>query len=389
MKKRVLLLMSDTGGGHRAAAEAIRDALYKKYGEDRVQATLVDVFKASRFPYNYMPEFYPWIVNHGKTTYALGYRLSDTARRTEVLSRWIYMINGPRYRKMVRENPADVVVSCHSILTRPSMHTYMRLPQRPPFLTVITDLVTTHHFWYEQRAEFTFAPTEFAFDRGVELGMSPEKMRVVGLPVHPDFVESLVSTQEARQHLGWDQDKPVILMVAGGDGMGSIYETACAINQKQLNCQLAIVSGRNESLRHDLKQVSWNQPTHIYGFVTNMPILMAGADMMITKAGPASITEAAIAGLPMILNDRIPGQEDGNIIYVAEHNAGVYAPDPEIVASTVVGWLSEGIEGLKRRSGFARKIGNPNAAYEIAESIWAWSHKQPIINEQPRWKRRS
>ncbi|QPC84847.1 galactosyldiacylglycerol synthase [Phototrophicus methaneseepsis] len=381
--------MSDTGGGHRAAAEAIRDALYERYGTEQVQTTLVDVFKESRFPYNYMPDFYPWIVNHGKTTYAISYRLSDTKQRTAVLARWMYMINGPRYRKMARENPADVVVSTHSILTRPMMHTYARLPERPPFLTVITDLVTTHHFWYEDRSEFTFAPTQFAYDRGVEIGMPADKMSVVGLPVHPHFIESLVTRDEARQQLGWDPEKPTILMVAGGDGMGSLYETACAINQRQLDCQLAIVAGRNESLRSDLKEVQWNQATHIYGFVTNMPVLMAGADIMVTKAGPATITEASIAGLPMILNDRIPGQEDGNIIYVAEHNAGVYAPEPEIVASTVVGWLSEGREGLQRRSKSARKLSNPQAVWEIADAVWEWAQHPLIVNERRRWKRRT
>jgi len=389
LKKKVLFLMSDTGGGHRAAAEAIRDALFIRYGEDRVAATLVDVFKLSRFPNNYVPEFYPWIVNHGKTLYALGYRLSNTERRTAVLSRWMYMTNATRYRRMATENPADVVVSCHSILTRPTMHAYARLPKRPPYVTVVTDLVTTHHFWYDDRADFTFVPTEFAFERGKDIGLSPQKMRIVGLPVHPHFMEQLTTRQDARAQLGWDQDKPVILMVAGGDGIGSLYETAMAINARKLNCQLAIIAGRNDGLRADLQATTWNQRTHIYGFVTNMPVMMAGADIMVTKAGPATITEAAIAGLPLILNDHIPGQEDGNVIYVAEHNAGIYAPNPEIVASTVVGWLSEGEEGLKRRSESVRRIAHPNAVWEIADAVWEWAHKDQVENIKPRWKKRT
>jgi 1,2-diacylglycerol 3-beta-galactosyltransferase len=120
-----------------------------------------------------------------------------------------------------------------------------------------------------------------------------------------------------------------------------------------------------------------------------MPILMAGADIMVTKAGPATITEASIAGLPLILNDRIPGQEDGNVIYVAEHNAGVYAPEPEIVASTVVGWLSEGPEGLKRRARYSRKLSNPQAAWEIADAVWEWAQHPSIVNPRRRWKRRN
>lgn len=383
MKKRVLFLMSDTGGGHRAAAEAIRDALILKHGEESVEATLVDVFKASMFPMNYMPEFYPWLVNHSKTSWGLGYKLSNTERRAAMLSRTMYMTNSKRFKRMFQNHPVDVVVSVHSVITRPTLRALIQgFEERPPYLTVVTDLVSTHHFWYDKRTERCFVPTQAAFDKGIEAGLSPEQMRITGLPVDPRFMQKLGDKAQARRELGWDLEKPTILMVAGGDGMGTLYETARAIDEKRLDCQLAIVAGRNKPLKEKLDSTQWNQPTHTYPFVRNMPTLMTAADILVTKAGPATITEAAIAGLPMILSDAIPGQEDGNVTHVVDNQAGAYAPKPQLVADVVAEWLSAGAIGLAKRSENAKRIANPNAVWEIADEVWEWAHTGMIPTQR-------
>lgn len=373
MKKRILFIMSDTGGGHRAAAEALRDALYIKYGEENIDAELLDMFKAGRFPANYMPEFYPWIINHGKTQYGISYNLSNTRRRADVLARTIYYTNARRFKKMAQNNPADVVVCVHSVLARPALRAFETLPERPPFITVVTDLVSTHAFWYDQRAELTMVPTQGAFDRGLKSGLLPDKMTITGLPVHPHFIDQLGDKAEARAELGWHPDKITILMVAGGEGMGPLYETARAIDRKNLDCQLVIVTGRNQQLKMKLEESFWRQPTHVYPFVTNMPQLMTAADMIVTKAGPATVTEAAVAGLPMILSDAIPGQEDGNVQYVLENEAGAYAPNPAHVADVVAEWIGEGRESLRQRSANASRIARPNAVWDIADEIMRWS----------------
>ena len=370
--------MSDTGGGHRAAAEAIRDAMYIRYGEDQVDVNLVDGFKHSAFPLNYMPELYPFFVNRGKSTWGASYNLSNTERRASALSTGMYLTSGHLLRKMVRDNPADVVVCVHSVITRPSMAAYMALKERPPFVTVVTDLVSTHMFWYERKSERCLVPTQAAFDRGLESGMQPDQMRVTGLPVHPRFTHNDHNKAEIRAEMGLKPNLPAIMLVAGGEGMGPLYETARAINDKNLPCQLVIIAGKNEALKARLETAEWNQPTHIFGFVTDMPRKMVASDILVTKAGPATICEASIAGLPMILSDAIPGQETGNVEYVVENNAGVFAPSPHAVAASVESWLAEGEAGLRRRSANARHIAYPNAVWEIADEVWEQAHMPKI-----------
>lgn len=380
--------MSDTGGGHRAAAEAIRDGLYEKYGKENIDAELLDVFRLSRFPMNYLPEFYPWLIARSKGSWGLGYKMSNTRRRAAVLSRTMYLANSRRFKKMARKNPVDVIVCVHSIIARPSLKAWRALDYRPPFITVVTDLVSTHSFWYDKHAEFTMVPTQAAFDKGLETGIPADKMRITGLPVNPAFVEKLEGKEISREKLGWEQGKTTILMVAGGEGMGALWDTARAINDLKRDIQLVVIAGRNKSLKAKMDAAEWNQTTHIYPFVTNMPQLMDAADIIVTKAGPATITEAAIAGLPMILMDAIPGQEDGNVTHVIDHDAGAWAPQPQKVAEVIDQWLDEGQEGLKKRSEHVASIARPSAVWDIADTVMEWAAHKPIKNpDRSLWKR--
>lgn len=388
MKKRILILMSDTGGGHRAAGEAIRDALYLQHGEAAVEVELVDVFRHySPVPFKYLPEIYPWWVNTSKNSWGAGYNFSNTRQRARVFSTTIYHTIESGLKRLLREHPADVVVSVHSVLTRPAMKALRALPYRPPFVAIVTDLVSTHHMWYEKHGERCLVPTRAAYQRGLENGLSPDQLRTTGLPVHPRFVNGLTDKARARAALGWEPDLPAVLLVGGGDGMGPVKRTAQAINDLGLDCQLTIVAGRNQALRQQLEARDWNQPTHIYGFRNDMPVIMAATDVIVTKAGPATISEACIAGVPLILYDAIPGQETGNVDFVVSNDVGVFAPTPDEIGDTLAAWLAEGPEGLRQRSARARALSRPNAVFDIADEIWHYAQQAPIpTNRYTLWK---
>jgi 1,2-diacylglycerol 3-beta-galactosyltransferase len=376
-KKRILLIMSDTGGGHRAAAEAIREALVTRYA-GKIDATLVDAFRASGFPFKYMPEVYPIVIQYSRTGWAATYNFLDTPKRVKLATRGIYIAAEVGLKKMLREHPADVIVCVHSVLTQPTLQAAMRLKQRPPFMVVVTDLLTTHNFWYDPRTDRTLVPTQEAYDIAIDAGLKPETVRVTGLPVHPRFSQPLGERDELRRQLGWRVDLPALLLIGGGEGMGPLYKTARAINALNLPCQLVIVAGRNKTLKEKLESASWNQPVIVYGYVTEMPMLMKASSVLITKAGPATISEACIAHLPMILYDAIPGQETGNVELVVKNDAGVYAPGPELVAQTLAEWFREGTDGLQRRAQNAARLAKPNAVWDIADEIWDYAQRAPV-----------
>ncbi len=369
--KKILILMSDTGGGHRAAAEAIRDALTARHGE-QVAVELVDVFRHySPFPLKYAPELYPWWIKNGKLMWRVGYRISDRRSQAHLINLSVgATIQRGVKRLMLTDPMPDVIVCVHPLLSTPIIRVLKRRTPHLPFVTVVTDLVSTHALWYDSTVDRILVPTQPAFDRGLKLGIKPEKMRVTGLPVSPRFAEGLLDKAEARARLGWSPDLPALLLIGGGEGMGPLFRIARAVNSLHAQCQIAIVAGRNTTLKERLDGADWNQPTHIYPFVTNMPELMAAADLLITKAGPATISEACMAGLPMILSDAIPGQEDGNVRYIVAHQAGIYAHGAEKVKAAVADWLSQGAAFLKARGEAAHALARPDAVWQIADEIW-------------------
>ena len=155
--------------------------------------------------------------------------------------------------------------------------------------------------------------------------------------------------------------------------MGQLYRTARAIDRLCSGVQIAVVAGRNRKLLQRLQSTSWRQPMHIYGFVDHtldMPRLMSAADLLITKAGPGTLHEAFLAGLPLLLSGAVPGQEEGNVRLVVEGGAGVWAPQPAKAAGLAASWLSgDGavLASMRRRS---RALARPEAAAAVADEVW-------------------
>lgn len=351
-----------------------------RYG-DAVEFTAIDVFRECKWPLNKQPELYPIVVNNSKLLWRLLYHSSDGKLRAQLVRQLIYMNNRNNLKRIVRENPADVVVCTHSVIANPTFRAFLTFDERPPFLTVVTDLVTTPTFWYDPRVEQCFVPTQRAYDRGIKLGMSPSQMQITGLPVNPHFIDSMTTQAEAREEFGFDPDLPAVMMVAGSEGMGTIFKMATTLDEKGLDAQIIVIAGRNKDLKAKLEAHNWKTSHKIFGYVSNhyeMPRIMAASDIIVTKAGPSTITEAAIAGLPMIISDRIPGQETGNVQLVVDNDAGVYLPKPEKVADTVAQWLSEGKERLAERAENAKRIAHPNAVWDIADAVWEWANKPNI-----------
>jgi 1,2-diacylglycerol 3-beta-galactosyltransferase len=364
-RQKILFLFSDTGGGHRSAAEAIIEALENNYGNE-VVVKMVDIFhEYAPPPLHRLPALYPKVVRVPQA-WGLGYRLSNGHRRARLITSSVWPYVRSSARQLVLQNPSDLVVSVHPLANAPVLSALGK--NRPPFVTVVTDLVTTHALWYHRRSDLCLVPTKPAFERAIESGLDPKKVIIVGLPVAERFSQPAGDPMELRRNLGWPVDRPVVLLVGGGDGMGPIKRTAYAIAESGMEASLVVVTGRNQGLKASLEASDWPQPTFIYGFVREMPHFMLAADILVTKAGPGTISEAFNAGLPLVLYSRLPGQEDGNVYYVVSEGAGVWAPTPDLIVSAVKNWI-ENPEKRKQATAASRRLARPQAASEIAKIL--------------------
>jgi 1,2-diacylglycerol 3-beta-galactosyltransferase len=363
-RPKVLFLFSDTGGGHRSAAEAIIESLELQY-PGQMQTEMVDIFRAAPPPLDLAIPTYPAMAKM-PVLWGSTYKWSNGLRRARFIHNAVWPYVRRAAHRIVDEHPADMIVSVHPV---PNMAiTRAIMDARIPYMIVVTDMVSTHAMWYDKRADLIVVPTEEARQRGLKLDLRPEQMEIVGLPVADRFCHSLGTRKELREQLGWPQDRPVVLMVSGGEGMGPLGQFATAIDEANLPAGLAIIAGRNLKLRTKLEKRSWNMPTKIYGFVREMPLFFQAADILVTKAGPGTISEAFIAGLPLILYSRMPGQEEGNVTYVIDQGAGVWAPEPDQVVDTLNSWLHNPAL-LKRISNNSLRLGRPNSSRRIARLI--------------------
>ncbi len=364
-KPRMLFLFSDTGGGHRSAAEAIIEALDLEFG-DRIQTEMVDFFKAfAPLPFNQLPKWYPYLVKVPEM-WGLGFLLSDGSRRVRFINEaaWPYVRSASR--RFAQQVSHDLIVSVHPVVNNPLMRAMGKVHR--PYVTVVTDLVSTHAMWYNPRVDLCIVPTESARQLAVKYGMPNERLRVIGLPVAERFCHPVLDRPGLRARLGWPQDLPVILLMGGGEGMGPLEQIANAIAEANAPAALVVICGRNQTLKERLEARAWPIPTRVYGFVREMPDFMGAADILVTKAGPGTICEAFNAGLPLILYSRLPGQEDGNVRYVMEEKAGIWAPSSDQVVAALCDWLEH--PDKRRQAGeAARALARPQAARQIARVL--------------------
>lgn len=363
---RVLFLFSDTGGGHRSAAEAIIEALQIQY-RDAIQTEMVDIFRQyAPKPFDLLPELYPIMVRVPQA-WGWGYYISNDSRRAKLIADSAWPLIRQNIRKLVKSHPSDLIVSVHPIANAPILRALGE--RRPPFITVVTDLVTTHAFWYHRRVDLCIVPTEEARQRAFLCGLREEQVRVIGLPVAQRFCQPPADKLTVRQKLGLPQERPVLLLVGGGEGMGPMERVALTVDRLPLPVCLVVVCGRNHKLRNSLESRQWRQMVKVYGFVQDMPDFMQAADILITKAGPGTITEAINAGLPMLLYSRLPGQEDGNVSYVVSRGAGFWTPTDESLTQALQNWL-ENPESYQQAVQACHRIARPTAAMDIAKIIF-------------------
>ncbi|HQE92534.1 MAG TPA: glycosyltransferase [Anaerolineae bacterium] len=371
--KRFLFLFSDTGGGHRAAAQAVKDELTRLYGA-AVSTEMVDIFvEMRRWPFDRFPAWYPLMTKGQGIPWYVGYHLLDTPWMVKALSRAVWPYVARSLCRLLQRHPSDVIVSFHGVPNYALMLARRQGALSTPVAVVALDLVSVHACWFAPGAEVYIVPTERARTRALRAGMPAERVKVIGMPIRRSFVEARHrSPEQARAALGLPVDQPLVLLVGGGEGMGPLIPVTRAIAERRPNARLVVIVGRNRSLYNTLRALDLPLPLQVEGFTSDMAVWMRAADVLVTKAGPNTLAEAFIAGLPLVLYAALPGQEEGNIVYVVENHAGVWAPRPQAAADAVMDLLAHP-EQRAAMAARSQALARPYAAQDIAQQLWALS----------------
>eukprot|EP01084_Bolivina_argentea_P261215 441335_1 len=248
--------------------------------------------------------------------------------------------------------------------------------------------------WFHSGVDLTYVPNAKLARQALKMELPADRIRTIGLPTRPQFWDPWIPTKlSARNTMGLSPSAHNILVVGGGEGLGPIsdvaWELAKEIEKRNKTTEkkndvllggkqnvalppieLVIICGKNKGVKESLQRMKWPPDVYVtvYGFTSKLDVLMAAADVMITKAGPGTIAEACIKGLPLIISSYIPGQEYGNVEFSVSHGFAVYCTKPKEISVTVMDLLKDPVR-LQAMSKAARASAQPNAALSIAEDI--------------------
>jgi processive 1,2-diacylglycerol beta-glucosyltransferase len=270
-------------------------------------------------------------------------------------------------RVVERERP-DAVVCTHFL---PVEALYPRRGQgrlNVPLYCVITDF-TAHPMWAYPHVDRYFVASESVAAELHGHGVPRERIEVSGIPVDPRFARTL-GKEAARMRLGFDPHRPVVLVMGGGSGVGPMALLARRLANLTIAPRVIVACGTNARLRREVAHLAEARDGQVQalGYSTEVDVLLEGADIVVSKAGGLTCSEALVKGTPLVVFRPTPGQEVANAQFLEAGGAAVHAGSPERVASVVAGWLADP-DALARVHDHALDLARPHAAEAIAQRV--------------------
>lgn len=375
---RIFICYSDTGGGHKYAAEAVKKAIEELVpGSQGVEVIVQTVIQKTNLLnylyvelYNYLlrnhqnwMKYYYWFIEATKPNQTLlGYKLCGTYPQDT----------------MVRVQPS-IVVSVHPMVN----HYVARglkdagLASKTKFIIVVTDPSgRLWSGWACLDADLIIAPNDLARDRLIELGIAPDRISTIGMPIQPIFLRpATIDREELLSQMGLDPNRLTILLSGGWAGGGAVAKIYQALEQVTRPIQIVILCGHNDKLVTEMKQETEHSviPTAVLAYSDSVSSLMSACDLLITKGGGLTTFEAVARRLPMVLDlltEPMP-QEIGTVNMLIDANlAKPFRKLEDIVP------IIESLKIVKNREAqalpTAHNLDRTGAVYDIAEKILSY-----------------
>lgn len=342
---RVCLCFSDTGGGHRSAAEAIEAAIGAVAGEalpgQDVSIVLENMAEKSHPVNRWLVELYNFLLRHFQASMRYyAWLIEATKPNNSSIGYWLARKYG--LESLARIEPS-VVVSVHP-MTNHYLARSMKelgLSGRVKLVTVITD--PNAHLWSGWAcpdADLIIAPNDLARDRLIAWGIKPERIKTIGMPIHPQFLKPpTLSRGDFLTLLGLDPERLTVCITAGWAGGGNLVRIYSAMARIARPVQAIFVCGHNNQLFERMKRESRKSPlpTAVLPFHDSMSDLMGACDLIVTKAGGLTTFEAIARRLPMaidLVTEAMP-QESGTSDLLIEYGLAKPVRKPADIVAIV------------------------------------------------------
>ncbi|MDY3862245.1 MAG: glycosyltransferase [Ruminococcus sp.] len=364
---KILLLSCSTGEGHNSAAKAIGEAAKRR----KIEYVIADpVAFASEKAKNVVSSAYNNMIKHTPKMFGAVYKIGDLFERTGVKSP-IYFANASyaeNLDKYIRSGGFDAVICTH-LFGMESMTAVRHKKNNPvPCYGVLTDY-TCIPFFAEPSIDGYFIPHKDLTAELAGKGFDKSSLYPTGIPVSSRFT-SHIGKEKARTLLGISGEKKVIMIMSGGVGCEKIKELCSEfLKIKDENLLIYFFTGRNEKMAEKLNRIyKSNTRINIVPFTDKVNMYMDASDVLMTKPGGLSSTEAAVFGIPIVHIMTIPGCETRNAEFFARHNMSLRA-DNNADAVRCALKLAENKNMAETMKGYQRLNTNADSADMILDRV--------------------
>lgn len=363
---KALVLSITAGEGHNSTAKALCAYLHSIGCE----AQMLDTFDYLNHALSEtVSRGYLLVASNAKLAYKSAYRLAEKRNKSnsEISpTRATGNIMSKKLSKYIDTYDPDVII-CTQVFPAIILDVMKKKGElRAKTIGIVTDFMF-HPYWEEAIGlDYVVAPNEQMIMQALKKGFKEEQILTFGIPIHPKFSEKKYTKEQARAELGLDINKRTVLLMSGGVGYGNIDKTVSALDSVPLDFQIITVCGSNSAVKARIDELKTTKRILNLGFVDYVDKLMDAADCIISKPGGLTTSEAMAKGLPMIIVDPIPGQEDRNTEFLT-NNGVAMAVSSTSTLDDVMYQLFANPERARVMADATKIIAKPNSTRDICE----------------------
>lgn len=336
----ILILSASTGGGHMRAANAVASYMHQK--NEQINVKIVDsLLYINPILNKTVTNGYVYLATKTPKLYGKIYSLTNKERRLTNFVTRVNNIFANKLLPLIDEFKPDIIITTHPFPTEMVSKLKDRSHINVPLICIMTDYAP-HKTWINEKVDAYIVANDDMVEQMANEGVDKKKIYSYGIPIDEVFFEE----KEKRcvlEELELDKDLPTILMMAGSFGVSNVLNVYESIVDIDLDFQIILVTGKNQRLYNHLEDVikESNKKTKLIYFTNQINRFMQSSDIIITKPGGLTVTEALACNIPMAIFDAIPGQEEENAEFLLKHNMAVRIKEGESCRSAIIELLND------------------------------------------------
>ena len=342
-KPKILIITSRTGGGHMSLSHALAEMLSEKY-----ETTIVDPYQSI------IRLYYTWVGRHSLPLWGLGYKSSDNEKAALRLHKMLNLLVQKRLVALIEQIKPGLIITTHTLLSYEGARAIEQSGQSIPLVFQFSELERIHATWVSEKdADAYLVPTREIYAQAQEQGINPSRLYITGMPVRKQFLQDYsTSKYETLATLAFDSTVFTVFLQGGAEGAAGLERTMDSILASDRPLQIILAAGTNKQLASRFLGIG---RVRVLPFTDTIAPYMAAADVIVGKAGPNAIAEAAMLEKPFIATAFIPGQEAPNLAFLKRYN---------------LGWVC--LEGGTQRGLLSKLVADPALLAEKIDSVRAY-----------------